>query len=106
MVGMPWHTYGDGDGDGETGMGWPSGTEGGTSERASGAQMQVPYVPGRIDAKSRALPFFLRTDVFQGLTTAIAVAAASKPQPQPQPQPRLRLRLRLRRCCVVSCRIS
>jgi hypothetical protein len=81
-------------------MGWPSGTEGGTRERASGAQMQVPYVPGRTDAKSRALPFFLRTDVFRGLTTAIAAAAASKPQPQP------RLRLRLRRCCVVSCRIS
>jgi hypothetical protein len=27
------------------------------SERASGAQMQVPYVPGRTDAKSSALPF-------------------------------------------------
>jgi hypothetical protein len=28
--------------------------------------------------------FFLRTDVFRGLTTAIAAAAASKPQPQPR----------------------
>jgi hypothetical protein len=61
--------------DGETGMGWPSGTR---ERGTSGAQMQVPYVPGRTDAKSRALPFFLRTDAFGRRPLSLSLPLANR----------------------------